>query len=98
MKYKTLDSLDYSNPENYLGIIYLNGHTSGGFRKANAIEGWVETWIQKTDFDAKLPDYLRDENNKPISVTLRGNVVIEALDKKGQKILLEDEEQENECK
>ena len=95
MEYKKLNLLDYSDRENYLGIIYFNGQTSFNFMKANAIEGWVETLIQKTETTPKFPDCIRDEHNKPILVRLYGSVIIEELDKYGNKIPLENKENEN---
>jgi len=88
MKYKQLDTLDYSSEDNYLGEIFFNGQRSFAFHKANAKEGWVDTWIAcgVGVLDQKFPDFLKDENGKVMGVRLHGKVEIIEFDKKGNKI------------
>jgi len=92
MKYKQLETLDYSSEDNYMGEIYFNGKRSLAFQKANAKEGWVETFIENRNvINESLGKkgsftFLKDENNNIIKVRLYGKVDIFALDKKGNKI------------
>jgi len=86
MKYKQLETLDYSDVNNCMGQIFFNGQTSGSFYKANAKEGWVDTWIIYGLTKQYFPNFLIGENDKPISVRIYGKVEILALDKKGNRI------------
>lgn len=93
MKYKQLDTLDYSDVNNCMGEIYFNGQRSLAFQKADVKEGWVETLIGNSSPDAVkfLGDegsftFLKDEKNNIIKVRLYGKVEIFALDKKGNRI------------
>jgi hypothetical protein len=87
MKYKQLETLDYDSEDNYMGEIFFNEQPSLTFKKANAKEGWVDTWIgYKSLGQYGLLDFLRDEEGKPIIVRLHGKVEIFALNKKGERI------------
>jgi hypothetical protein len=86
MKYKQLETLDYTSEDNCMGEIIFNGQTSGSFRKANSKEGWVDTWIIYGLTKQHFPDFLKDENGKCIVVRLYGKVEIFALDKQGKRI------------
>jgi hypothetical protein len=84
MDYKKLPFADLTSPDLYLNLaeIYLNGQKGLYFMKANALEGWVETYIT---IDIKM-NVLKFKNNYPMLIRIYGNVEIYALDKKGNKI------------